>query len=80
MSTMASQVTSLTIVYSTVYAGADQKKYKSSASLAFVMVTGDRWIPRTKGQYSGKCFHLMTEAIEIRFRFIAAIRGLRNLY
>ena len=23
-------------------------------------VTGDRWIPRTKGQKRGKCFHLMT--------------------
>ena len=36
ISTMASQVTSLTIVYSTVYSGADQRKLQSSASLAFV--------------------------------------------
>ena len=36
MSTMASQVTSLTIVYTTVYSGADQRKHQSSASLAFV--------------------------------------------
>ena len=36
MGTMASQITSLTIVYSTVYSGADQKKHQSSASLAFV--------------------------------------------
>ena len=36
MSTMASQITSLTIVYSTIYSGADQRKYQSSASLAFV--------------------------------------------
>ena len=36
MSTMAYQVTSLTIVYSTVYAGADQRKYVSSASVDFV--------------------------------------------
>ena len=36
MTTMASQITSLTIVYSTVYSGADQRKYQSSASLAFV--------------------------------------------
>ena len=34
--TMASQITSLTIVYSTVYSGADQRKHQSSASLAFV--------------------------------------------
>ena len=36
MSAMASQITSLAIVYSTVYAGAYQRKHKSSASLAFV--------------------------------------------
>ena len=36
MSLMASQITSLTIVYSTVYSGADQIKIQSSASLAFV--------------------------------------------
>ena len=33
---MASQTTSLTIVYSTVCSGADQRKHQSSASLAFV--------------------------------------------
>ena len=36
MSAMASQITSFTIVYSTVYSGADQRKHQSSASLAFV--------------------------------------------
>ena len=36
MGTIASQITSLTIVYSTVYSDADQRKYQSSASLAFV--------------------------------------------
>ena len=36
MITMASQITSLTIVYSTVYSGADQSKHQNSASLAFV--------------------------------------------
>ena len=36
MSVMASQITSLTIVYSTVYSGADQRKHQSSTSLAFV--------------------------------------------
>ena len=35
MSAMVSQITSLTIAYSTVYSGADQRK-QSSASLAFV--------------------------------------------
>ena len=33
---MASQITSLTIVYSTVYSGEGQRKHQSSASLAFV--------------------------------------------
>ena len=33
---MASQITSQTIVYSTVYSGADQRKHQSSASLALV--------------------------------------------
>ena len=36
MGTMVSQITRLTIVYSTVYSGADQRKHQSSASLAFV--------------------------------------------
>ena len=36
MNMMASQITSLTIVYSTVYSDADQRKHQSSASLAFV--------------------------------------------
>ena len=63
MSTMASQITSLTVVYSTVYSNADQRKHQSSASLAFVRgIHRDRWIPRTKGQLRGKCFHLMTSS------------------
>ena len=36
MSAMVSQITSITIVYSTLYSGADQRKHQSSASLAFV--------------------------------------------
>ena len=36
MRAIASQITSLTIVHSTVYSGADQRKIQSSASLAFV--------------------------------------------
>ena len=36
MGAMTSQITSLMIVYSTVYSGADQRKHQSSASLAFV--------------------------------------------
>ena len=66
MTKMASQITSLTVVYSTVYSDADQIKHQSSASLAFVWgIHRDRWIPRTKGQLRGKCFHLMTSSCYI---------------
>ena len=51
MGTIAYQITSLTVVYSTVYSDADQRKQQSSASLAFVWgIHRDRWIPRTSGQ------------------------------
>ena len=51
MGAMACKITSLSIVYSTVYLGADQRKRESSASLAYVGRI-QRWpvIPRTKGQ------------------------------
>ena len=54
---MASQITSLTIVYSTVYSGADQSKHQISASLAFVRGI-QRWpvnSPR-KGPLTQKMF------------------------
>ena len=35
MGAIESQITSLTIVYSTVYSDADERKHQSSASLAF---------------------------------------------
>ena len=61
MTTMASPITSLMVVYSTTYA--DQRKHQSSASLVFVWgIHRDRWIPRTKGQLRRKCFHLMTSS------------------
>ena len=57
MPAMASRITSLTIVYATVYSGADKRKHQSSASLAFV--TGiHRW-PVTsphKGPVTRKMF------------------------
>ena len=46
MSTMESQITSLTIVYSTVYSGSDRRKHQSSASLAFVRGI-HRWPPNS---------------------------------
>ena len=63
MTTTASQITSLTVAYSTVYSDTDHRKHKSSASLAFVWgIHRDRWLPRTKEQLRGKCFHLMTSS------------------
>ena len=43
MGAMASQITSLTFFYSTIYSGADQRKHQSSVSLAFVR--GIHWWP-----------------------------------
>ena len=66
MNAIASQITSLMIVYSTVYSDADQSKHQSSASLAFVWgIHRDRWLPRTKGQLRGKCFNLMRSSWSI---------------
>ena len=52
---MASQITSLMIVYSTVYSGTDQRKHHSFASLAFVRgihpVTGE--FPAQKASNTG---------------------------
>ena len=62
MGAMASQITSLTVVYSTAYLDVDQRKHQSSTSLAF-----GRWIPRTNGQKREKCFHLMTSSWCARF-------------
>ena len=36
MDAMASEITTLTIVYLTVYSGVDQRKYQTSAPLAFM--------------------------------------------
>ena len=51
MSAMVPQFTSLTIVYSSVYSGADQRKYQSSASLAFMRGI-HRW-PVNKSRWGG---------------------------
>ena len=57
MSAMPSQITGVSIVCSTICWGTDQRKHQRSSSLAFC---NDRWIPLIKGQWRGKCFHLMT--------------------
>ena len=77
MSAMASQITSLTIVYLTVYSGTDQRKHQSSVSLAFL-----RWIHRRpknsphKGPVTRKMFpfddvimrYFMHVSISINYR------------
>ena len=57
MSAIASQITSLTIVYSSVYSGADQRWHQSSASLAFVR-GNHRWPVNSphKGPVTRKMF------------------------
>ena len=65
ISAMASQITGVSIVYSTVCSGTDQRKNHCSASLAFV-----RGIHRSpvnskhKGPVTRKCFQLMTSSYE----------------
>ena len=63
MGTIPSQITSLTAVYSTVYADADQRKHQNSASLAFVrgIHRGPVNSPH-KWPVTRKRFHLMTSS------------------
>ena len=63
MGTIASQITSLAIVYSIVYSSADQRKHQSTASLAFVwgFHRGPVNSPH-KWPVMRKCFHLMTSS------------------
>ena len=51
MGTMASQISSLTIVYSTFYSGADQRKHQSSAWLAFAPVNSPHKWPVTRKMF-----------------------------
>ena len=57
MSAIAPQITSLTIVCSAVYSGADQRKHQSTASLAFVRGI-HRWLVNSpnKGPVTRKMF------------------------
>ena len=63
MSPTASQITSLTIVYSIVYRAQIKENIKAPRHWPLCgEFTEDRWIPRTNGQLRGKCFHLMTSS------------------
>ena len=67
MSAMASQTTGVSIVCSAVCSGTDQRNHQRSVALAFVRGI-HRWpvVPLTKGQWRGKCFHLMTSSCTSR--------------
>ena len=53
VTTMASQITSLTVVYSNVYSDADQRKHQSSASLASEWeFTGTGEFPPQRASYA----------------------------
>ena len=74
LSARAYHITSLTIVYSTVYSGADQRKHQSSASLVFFRRI-HRWPVNSpqKGPVTQKMFPfddvIMATCI-IRFRYL----------
>ena len=69
MGAIATQITSLMVVYSTVYSDADQGKHQSSASLAFVwgIHRGPVNSPH-KWPVTRKCFHLMTSSWYLRIK------------
>ena len=70
MSVMASQITSLTIVYSSVYSGADQRKHQSSTSLAFAQEL-HRWPVNSphKGPVTRKMFPFDNVIMLLSYRF-----------
>ena len=73
MGAIASQITNLTPVYSTVYPGADQRKHQSSASLAFVRGihpgpanSPHKWpVARKMIPFDDVIMNEMTQAVEI---------------
>ena len=72
MSAMASQVTSLTSVYSNVYSGADQRKHQIPTSLAFV-----RRIPWWPVNYPHKPLASNAEDVSIWWRHHGNVYHLR---
>ena len=81
MSAMASQITSLTIVYLTVSSGVNHRKHQSSASLAFVRGI-HRWPVSSshRGPVTRKSFHLMTSPWDGRHSVVTRILGCYPCY
>ena len=75
MGAMASRITSLTIVYSSVYSDAYQRKHQSSASLAFVWGI-HLWPanPQHKGPITRKMFRF-NDVIMVPTAFTRILRG-----
>ena len=71
MGANASQITSLTIVYLTVYSGTNQRKHQSSASLAFVRGI-HRWPVNSphKGPVTRKMFPFDDAIIWLTIKFV----------
>ena len=74
MSTMVSQITSLTIVYSTFHSCVDQRKHQSSASLAFVRGI-HRWPVNSPEQMASNA-----ENVSIWWRHHVRPRSLDHLF
>ena len=63
MSAMASQITGIAIVCSTVCSGTDPRNHQIPCNWTlWGESTGDWRIPLSKGQSRGKCFHLLTSS------------------
>ena len=89
---MESQITSLTIVYSTVYSGPDHRKHQSSASLAFVrgLVNSPYKGPVTRKMYPCDdvissirqltCHIISSKIIEIYTRVMIVYAGLLRYF
>ena len=77
MGVMASQITSLTIVYSTIYSGADQIKHKNQRHWPLCgEYTGDRWIPAQMASNSENVSNWWRH--HVIFIFSEAIRSVRD--
>ena len=59
MGAMAAKITGVSIVYSTISSGEDQRKHQMSTSLAFV-----------RGRWRGKYFHLVTSSWNERINYV----------
>ena len=90
MSATASQIAGVLIVCSTVWSGVSKKTSKLPPShwpLWGESTGEDQWIPFTKGQWRGKCFHRVTSswtkiytAIPSRATKVANIKGTPHNY